>query len=141
MLAYPDHYPFPLPDGLDMTEIESRADLLHSDNELRERLTSKFWSFHPKAEPSEHVEHQIYDGFFQRPDEKRMAAFHDAPTWSQRYAIANTFQDERLRTLALRLVHAEDSSVIPSAHRLTHDRELAHRISGVDMGAPWRNLP
>jgi len=140
MLAYPDDFPFPLPDGLDVAVIESRAELLHSDSELRGRLTATFWALNPNPEPSEHVEHQIYDDFFQR-DEKRMAAFHAAPTWSQRYAIANTFQDERLRTLALRLVHAEDPSVIPGANRLNHDRELAHRVSGVDKGAPWRDLP
>jgi len=141
MLAYPDDFPFPLPDGVAMAEIESRAELLHSDSKLRERLTATFWALNPKPEPSEHVEHQIYDGFFQRPDEKRMAAFHDALTWSQRYMIANTFQDVRLRTLALRLIHAEDSSVMAGADRLTHDRELAHRVGGVDMGTPWRNLP
>jgi exodeoxyribonuclease-1 len=141
MLAYPDDFPFALPNDLDMHEIERRAELLHSDKGMRDRLTSAFWALHPKPELSEYVEHQIYDGFVERLDERRMAAFHDAPSWSKRYEIADQFQDERLRALAMRLIHAEDPSVMPVAHRQAQDRRLARRLSGFDASAPWRHLP
>ena len=98
MLAYPDDFPFTLPDDLDMTKIKNQARTLALGKRLRERLTATFWALHPKGDPSDYVEHQIYDGFVERPHERRMAAFHEAPNWSQRYKIANEFQDERLRT-------------------------------------------
>lgn len=141
MLGYPDEFPVALPENLDMDEIEHRAELLHEDTALRDRLTSTFWLLNPKVPPPEYVEHQIYEGFVKGPDEQRMAAFHEAPSWSKRYEIANQFQDERLRTLALRLIHAEDPGVIPDAQRQTQDRRLARRVFGTDASAPWRSLP
>jgi exonuclease I len=141
MLAYPDDFPIGLPDGIDMAEVQRRADLLHEDAALRDRLTATFWLLNPKIPPLDYVEHQIYEGFVEGPDKSRMVAFHNAPAWSQRYEIANQFQDERLRALAMRLVHAEDPSVMSDAHRQTQDRRLARRVAGVDAHAPWRSLP
>jgi exodeoxyribonuclease-1 len=140
MLAYPDDFPVALPESLDMAEIERRAELVHEDATLRDRLTSTFWLLNPKVAPPDYVEHQIYEGFIEPPDKRRMAAFHDAPSWSKRYEISNQFEDERLRTLALRLIHAEDPSVIPAAHRQAQDRRLARRVFGTDANAPWRSL-
>lgn len=141
MLSYPDEFPIGLPDGVDAAEVERRADLLHEDATLRDRLTATFWLLNPKMPPLEYVEHQIYEGFIEGPDKKRMVAFHDAPSWSKRYEIANQFQDKRLRALAMRLVHAEDPSVMSDNHRQTQDRRLARRVSGLEAHAPWRSLP
>jgi exodeoxyribonuclease-1 len=140
MLAYPDEFPVALADDIDMAEIERRAEFLRQDASLRSRLVSTFYRLHPKATPPDYVEHLIYEGFFPRPDEARMTAFHEATSWMRRYEIANEFEDDRLRTIALRLVHAEDPAVIPPQRRRVLDRRLAHRVAGTDVKAPWRNL-
>jgi exodeoxyribonuclease-1 len=124
---------------LGMPEIERRADLLHSDETLRNRLASAFEVSLGVREPSPHVEMQIYDGFFSNPDTALMDQFHAAP-WEQRSSIVAQFEDGRLRIIGKQLIHVERPDLIARPECLEHDCARARRLLGSDGDVPWMTV-
>jgi exodeoxyribonuclease-1 len=125
--------------SLGMDELESRAELLHSDDAFRTRLIAAFQSTKEAKEPSPHIEMQIYDGFFSQSDGLLMDAFHRAP-WEQRLSIVNKLEDARLKVIGRQLVHVERPNLLHDAERLEHDRAHARRVLGTDGDVPWLTL-
>lgn len=125
--------------NLGMSEIERRAELLHSDPNFCNRLTAAFQASQGIREASPHVEMQIYDGFF-NADAVLMDQFHCVP-WEQRLALVDQFTDARLRTLGRRLIHTERPDLLPLLDCQEHDRACARRLLGADGDVPWLTLP
>lgn len=65
------------------------------------------------AEPSAHIEAQIFDGFPSRNDSVLMEKFHKAP-WAQRHSICQSFEDVKYRKFGERLIFAEYPSALPA---------------------------
>jgi len=125
---------------LGLKELERRAVMLQTDTALRERLVSVFESQKEKYPPSPHIEKQIYDGFFEKADEKLMEAFHDA-AWSKRYAIVEKFQDPRLRAIGRQLIHLERPDLLDKAICREYDLAAAKRLLGQGDDISWLTLP
>lgn len=124
----------------DLGELERRAALVSKDTTLGQRLLTAMAKIRVQYPPSEHVEQQIYSGFISREDEALMESFHRAP-WNGRPAIVERFRDPRLKKLGWRLLHAEQPGLLPRASCDEHDRDLAHRMLGNGIAAPWLTLP
>ena len=86
-------------------EQRRRAQALAEAPELRQRLIAAVTARYPadlKAEP-EHVERQIFNGFYNWNDKARLKEFQEAD-WPRRQEIVAAFEDARLRQLGARLV-------------------------------------
>jgi len=69
-----------------------------------------------------------------------MESFHAVP-WERRLAIAESFQDPRLKALATRLIHTERPDLLPKTLCDEHDRLRARRVLGLDGDVPWLTIP
>lgn len=121
-------------------ELERRASILSSDQELRDRLIDNFLATKDEFEPSPHVEKQIYGVFPEDGDKALMAAFHKAP-WSERLSIVDSFNDPRFREIGRRLIFCESPGSLDPEVFAFHEVELANRLLGTLEGAPWHTLP
>lgn len=121
-------------------ELERRAGMVQEGTALRKRLVSAFESQKEKYPPSLHVEKQIYDGFIEPSDEKLMDAFHEA-AWPERYAIAEKFQDTRLRTIGRQLIYLERPDLLDKVICREHDSASAKRLLGQCEEISWLTLP
>jgi exodeoxyribonuclease-1 len=126
--------------ALSSDELERRADVLEQNDGLRARLIAALEAGREPFETSPHVEKQIYDGFWPRSDDVLMETFHTVP-WEQRLAIADSFQDKRLKTLALHLIHIERPDLLNQTVCAEQDNARARRILGLDGEVPWLTLP
>jgi exodeoxyribonuclease-1 len=124
----------------DLTELEGRAASVSKESDLGQRLMAAMAKLRVAFPPSEHVEQQIYAGFFPKDDEALMESFHRAP-WGGRPAIVERFRDQRLKKLGLRLLHAEQPELLDSSSCDAHDRNVAHRVLGIGNAVPWLTLP
>ena len=124
----------------DEAEISSRAQRLNSDDALQGRLVAAYRQTREAAEPSPHVEKQIYDGFSSFGDQSRMDQFHGTE-WPARAALIEQFEDERLRRLGGRLMHSEAAHCLPEATRQEYDTLIARRLMAEAGTVPWLTLP
>jgi exodeoxyribonuclease-1 len=125
---------------LGLVELERRTEVVHADQPLRERLISVFESQKKEYPISPHVEMQIYDGLIEDSDEKLMNAFHEA-AWPERYAIVEKFQDPRLKTIGMQLIHLERPELLDKAIRRKHKVAAAKRLLGKGEDIPWLTIP
>lgn len=114
-------------DGVDIDAVEARARRMKGDPALCTRLVTAYTSTREPRPPSRHAEERLYDGFPGPQDEARLVEFHDVD-WTDRLAIVQSLDDERLRFFGLRLLYFEARSVLPEALRLELDRALSGRL-------------
>ncbi len=131
---------FTVASALSAEELERRADMLENDEALRARLIAALEAGRAPKEASPHIELQIYDGFWPKTDEFLMESFHAVP-WEKRLAIAENFQDPRLKTIAMHLIHIERPDLLNPLISAAHDRTRARRVLGLDGNTPWLTLP
>jgi hypothetical protein len=93
----------------------------------------------PVCPPAEHLEDRLYEGgFFPSPaDECRFAAFHAAPP-SDKFAIAQSMDDERAQQVADRVIYNEWPQELPADHYARTNRERHARYYQAD--APWTTV-
>ena len=138
---YPDEIP---PEMLrapaDIGVQEARAESLRSNPLLMERLVNAANATAWKAEKSEHVELQIYDGFTQDPDWQVAEEFHNID-WHKRIETSAQFRDPRLRRLARRLQFFEAPQFMEPHERQQIVSQLQKRVR--ESGSPglWRTIP
>jgi exodeoxyribonuclease I len=120
-------------DGVDVDTIEARARRVKGDPALCTRLVSAYTSTREPRVPSRHAEERLYDGFPGPQDEARLVEFHDVD-WTNRLAIVQSLDDERLRFFGLRLMYFEARSVLPEALRLELERALSGRLVDAEAG-------
>ena len=97
--------PMLLPPATVTDEQRRRALALAEAPELRQRLIAAMTARYP-ADPDttpQHVERQIFNGFYSWNDKARLKEFQGAD-WPRRQEIVTTFEDARLRQLGSRLV-------------------------------------
>ena len=87
-------------------EIERRAQLIASSPELYERVGKALTRRYADTEPPEHVEQQIYQGFYSHADQMALKSFGSSG-WSTRLELVRGFDDPRLRYLGIRLAMIE----------------------------------
>ncbi|MGH9454633.1 MAG: hypothetical protein ACRD2O_11765, partial [Terriglobia bacterium] len=65
---------------------------------------------------------------------------HEAE-WPERYAIVKKFQDPRLQTIGMQLIHLERPDLLGKAIRLEHRVAAAKRLLGHGENIQWLTLP
>lgn len=97
--------PMLLPPATVTDEQRRRAQVLSGQPELRQRLIAAMAARYPADAdtPPQHVEQQIFNGFYSWNDKARLKEFQGA-NWPRRQEIVATFEDARLRQLGSRLV-------------------------------------
>jgi exodeoxyribonuclease-1 len=92
VLSYNDA-PQDMRDGLpSIRELRARALRIKHDAALSSRLIEAVCEAREQGEPSEHVEEQIYDGFFGKADQALMDRFHEVE-WPERAQIVRQLED------------------------------------------------
>ena len=134
--------PMLLPPATVTDEQRRRAQVLSGQPGLRQRLiaamTARFPT-DPDAAP-QHVEQQIFNGFYGWNDKARLKEFQEAD-WSRRQEIVATFEDPRLRQLGSRLVAFYAPSLLSDSERrryLAWRRERWNAPEGASV--PWTTL-
>lgn len=115
--------------GLPMAEIVRRAAVVSADGQFAARVGKAMEQRYPPFEPAQVVEGRMYEGFPSRADENRMQAFHKAE-WSERAEIAESFEDDRYRELARRLVFVNAPEFMSTARRAQLQTWLNNRRHG-----------
>ena len=129
---------FALQLNLGAEELKRRAQLLKSNTPICERLTRLYALSRGERVISEHVEEQIYDGFFDK-DQHILNNFHSI-SWEERKALISDIQDKRLKTLALRLLYCERPDLIDESIRKEWEIAMAKRLTSSEP-ANWLTLP
>ena len=117
--------------GLPMAEIIRRAALVSADAQFAARAGLAMEQRYPPFEPAQVVEGRVYEGFPGRADESKIQAFH-AAVWADRAEIAETFEDDRFRELARRLVFVNAPEALADRHRAQLQIWLQNRLHGPD---------
>ncbi|MDZ4371579.1 MAG: exonuclease domain-containing protein [Phenylobacterium sp.] len=127
--------------GVSPEEFARRAREVRSDPALIERLVAAATANEPVYPPSPHVERRIYDGFWSKADARKLEAFHTA-SWTDRVVIADGLEDERLASLARRLIFVEQPQSLAPEHHAAMISEMARRLmaDAADCGG-WTTLP
>lgn len=123
-----------------LRELRSRAARIKKDEDLSKRLIAGFLKSRAPREPSAYVEEQIYDGFANNHDGAIMERFHELD-WSQRLPLIDQLQDDRLRILGERLVHAEAPDTMDEQTLRRHELDIAQRLMSAEGSVPWLTLP
>jgi len=125
--------------SIDPAEVVRRSDRYRKDRSLAERLIAAQVASRTIYPPPEHVEQQIYNGFFTPEDQELMAEFHET-SWDRRLEISRRFVDVRLQKLALRLIFVEQPEVLPPQVQDEQHQEIASRLLSVEEDVPWLTL-
>lgn len=110
--------PMLLPPATVTDEQRRRANALAEAPELRQRLIAAMAARYP-ADPEagpQHVEQQIFKGFYSWHDKARLKAFQEAD-WPRRQEIAASLQDARLRQLGARLIAFHAPNLLSESDR------------------------
>lgn len=118
----------------DESALQEKAYVILEDVPLRARLVAAYCATRSPYLSGLCVETRLYGGgFIDRANEAIMDRFHNA-SWSERLAIAMTFTDDRLRCLALRLIHFHDPTLLDQRNAAEVWANIAER-SGANGGA------
>jgi len=122
-------------EGSSCEELEDRAAQIVQDEGLKTRLLNSFVETRAKyAEPT-HVEEMLYTKFSSWNDAALCSRFHAAP-WSEKLVFAQSFEDDRLREFALRLIYFESRSSLTAETVQKMDVDLAHRLMSSETKPP-----
>ena len=127
--------------SLGIEELQRRASIISSNKELRDNLMAAFnLTKENDKEPSSYVEEQIYNSFISFDDQKLLSTFHTLD-WNKRTAIIKQLKDERLKTLAKRLIYFESPHLLEESILKEHDIAIAKRLLASETTVPWLTLP
>lgn len=110
--------PMFLPPATVTDEQRRRARALAEAPELRQRLIAAMAARYPADADTapQHVEQQIFSGFYNWNDKARLKEFQGAD-WPRRQEIVATFEDARLRQLGARLVAFHSPNLLSDSDR------------------------
>lgn len=131
----------PADDPLERSVLVARLDAIHNHPTFKDAVAAALEKRAGGFGGSPYVEDQIYDGFASWDDKNRMKRFHELDEWSERAALAASFQDARLKTLATRLVYSNAPEVLPQARMETMTRAVARDRMMTEKEVPWTTIP
>jgi exodeoxyribonuclease I len=125
--------------GIPPAEIAHRAAVVAADSQFAARVGNAMEQRYPPFEPAQVVEGRMYEGFPSRADEARMQAFHKTE-WSERAEIAESFENDRYRELARRIVFYGQPDALETERRQLLEVWLQYRLQGRDGVEAGRTL-
>lgn len=134
--------PMLLPPVMVTDKQRRRARVLAEAPELRQRLIAAMAARYP-ADPDiapQHVEQQIFNGFYSWNDKARLKEFQGA-NWPRRQEIVATFEDARLRQLGARLVAFHAPKLLSDSDRRRYIAWRRERWNApADVEVEWMTL-
>ncbi|WP_375697595.1 exonuclease domain-containing protein [Pseudophaeobacter sp. TrK17] len=131
--------PMLLPPTTVTDEQRRRAQALAEAPKLRQRLIAAMAAHYP-ADPDtapQHVEQQIFNGFYGWNDKARLKEFQGAD-WPRRQEIVATFEDARLRQLGSRLVAFYAPNLLSASGRRRYIAWRRERLNApLDAEVEW----
>lgn len=116
---------------LSVDELEALAREAKSQPEQCRRLVELCHAGNTDFAVSLHPEERIYEKFAPPGDEMLLQRFHQVP-WKERPSLIEQLQDDRLRALGLRLIHAEAPDALNPSQRAEVLSNLSWRAQGSD---------
>ncbi len=117
-------------------KLQQRADDLMEMPKLHAAIGAALAERYAECSEPEHVEQQIYSGFYSRDDKRKLSQFQHA-SWEQRLDIARSFEDRRLRWLGSRLICLNKPDLLTATARERWAKLQHHRWLSNDSNAPW----
>jgi exodeoxyribonuclease-1 len=119
---------------------EKRGQWVRQQSAFVRRVISTMTNAEKEYPLSEHVERQIYNGFWSSADKRRAERFHVAE-WPERARIAEELEDARLRWLARRIIWVERPDLCSEHHAGEFARLKAKRLlASKDECGGWNTL-
>ena len=134
--------PMLLPPATVTDELRRRARALAEAPELRQRLIAAMAARYPADADTapQHVEQQIFNGFYSWNDKARLKEFQGAD-WPRRQEIVATFEDARLRQLGARLVAFHSPNLLSDSDRRRYIAWRRDRLNAsTDTEVEWMTL-
>lgn len=134
--------PVLLPPVMVTDEQRRRARVLAEAPELRQRLIAAMAARYPADSDTapQHVEQQIFNGFYSWNDKARLKEFQGA-NWPRRQEIVATFEDARLRQLGARLVAFHAPKLLSDSDRRRYIAWRRERWNApADVEVEWMTL-
>ena len=134
--------PMLLPPTTVTDEQRRRARALAEAPELRQRLIAAMAARYPADADTapQHVEQQIFNGFYSWNDKARLKEFQGAD-WPRRQEIVATFEDARLRQLGARLVAFHSPNLLSDSDRRRYIAWRRDRLNAsTDTEVEWMTL-
>lgn len=131
-----DHAPGDIAGGrLPLELYRQRAQVLREAPLVGMRITALMAAAFDDAPEPHYVEQKIYRGFPSSADQRLMTQFHEVP-WEDRRAVIGRIEDQRFRTLGMRVIAAERSGLLSNDDQVRWEGFLRVRWSAADQ-VPW----
>ena len=117
----------------DLNSTSARMDSFSKQPTLLSELIQAEKNSRTEYPVGEHVEQKIYDGFINGDDSKLCAAFHTAAS-EDKLMLINQIKDQRLRSLAMRLIAENWPSLLPVNKLDAFDEWKTVRLHDNDAG-------
>ena len=122
-------------DDIDV-ETQRRGERLAGMTELHQRIGQALAGRYADRIESEHVEQQIYSGFYGADDTKRLHRFQNE-TWDARAQLVGEFNDHRLQQLGRRQVLLNSPELLEENIVYRLRSAILDRWQSVDPDVPW----
>ena len=113
-------------------ELQCRAALVRADRAFRQRVLNVLTRRNAARETSPHVEEQLYSGGFARNSDFALTRRFLALPPAERAALIPSIRDERLKTHAARIVHAEVPETLNTDTRDRMDIWLREKLTATE---------
>lgn len=118
-----------------------RLNLIHEHPSFKDNIADAMEQKASEWGDSPYIEDKIYDGFPSWDDKNKMTSFHQTNDWTQRLQIALSFDDSRIKSLALRLVFLNAPDVLPDRVRHSMAKSVIEDRLLTTEDVPWTTLP
>jgi len=120
--------------------IDARAEMILAHDAFRANVSEALRLKADSYDAPEALEEKIYNGFPSWNDKNRMTNFHAIPDWSDRLALVRQMEKPEIRSLGLRLVHANAPEALEPTLRARIDEKVADERFGLSLDKPWTTV-
>ena len=122
-------------------DVLRQSEILSASEDACVKLLETAASIKEPWPEAEYLEQRIFGGFPSRLDSARMDDFHRAD-WNEKPRLIRSFDDERLRQLAQRIVFASASKFLSESDQERMRDAIAERLHGEHENSNlWRTIP
>ena len=117
------HFDIVIPD-----EQQAMSEVFAADAALKQRVLEAWSTLYGDEEKPEHLEQMIFQGFPSKADDELMDEFHRS-SWTARAQIAQRFEDDRFRKLAMRIIYADYPDALSVAEKTNMRDAIGDRLT------------
>ena len=121
-------------------KIRECAKLIIEDSDLKRRMIDLNISNQQSFEDPIYIEQQIYSGFPSKNDVELMQTFHQLD-WKGKLEIIHSFEDEKYKTLAERLIYFNAPEILSTTIREKWERMIQQKLHTSEPNVEWLTIP